>query len=232
MVFSLLFIVVWLITWSLNINVTLIAQTHPVTLVMMISLAVIITGILVQRQTAKEKNTLEFEQKYKHNQNLTEKFYYVIELCHDKNLEQIAQDKTAKEYNAIVEILNEWERTANAIKHDLYDEPMLYQIYGSTVIHLWVRLQPFIQFRQKDNVRLYLNFSALASRWQIRRAKEDVVKQPEQLASSIKALHQASLALTKAQEQKLDIDVNQNIKVDSQIKRLEAAHKVFSKKIL
>jgi len=77
-----------------------------------------------------------------------------------------------KEYERVIEILNAWERVAVALKHDVYDEEMLYDIYGTFLLLLCSTVSPFIKQRQSSNHRVYANLSWLYLRWRIRRQKE------------------------------------------------------------
>lgn len=70
-------------------------------------------------------------------------------------------------------IFNEWERCANAVNNDLYDEQYLYKVYGSTLIFLDVHFEPYMEECRKRNPRFYRNMKCLALKWRVRRAYED-----------------------------------------------------------
>ncbi len=69
----------------------------------------------------------------------------------------------------IRELLNTWERAAIAIRQNVYDERLLYNAYGTSVIWIWKQTRPYIRQRQAANPRLYVNFDWLAITWLIRR---------------------------------------------------------------
>jgi hypothetical protein len=209
--------------------VTASINKNPVIVVLVMSFVAVIVGIVIQKQTSREKNTLDFEEKYKHDKDIIRCFNVAIDVCSSKTgseIKALAADTKDSNYQSISALLNEWERAANAIHHNLYDEPMLYKVHGSLVIYLWTRLQPFIETRQRVNPRFFANFTRLAVKWQIRRAKEDTYKQTLQMAQHLNELHQASSHLINAQKSN-DDGVNGRIAIHKSIENLERHHKKY-----
>ena len=137
-VVSFLFVVIFLIFHFNSIKLSKVIHQHPNSIILFVSICAVITGILMQRQTAIEKNTLDFEEKYKHDEDIVENVKLTIKACQKKpeEIELIARHKgkvkgqvgenndaeNIKFYQAINSILNEWERAANAIEYNLYDD--------------------------------------------------------------------------------------------------------------
>ena len=92
-------------------------------------------------------------------------------------LDKLPQNDQASELkklrHAVNTILNEWERAANAVFSNIYDEGYLYRAHGTSIIKLYTYLRNYTESRQKVVPRYYINFSRLAFRWSIRRCIED-----------------------------------------------------------
>ena len=176
-----------------------ILRNHPTvistTLAAIVAFFVAVIGIKKQRQTSKEKNSLDFEASYKNNKDIRDAWttIWIVKELEPDHLIRLVWDRKAPYRKDIVLILNEWERASNAIFHDLYDENLLYKAYGTTVIKLFQGVAPFIQECQRTNPRVFVSFTKLAVRWQIRRAIEDEHDISEQLSLSLKELHTASV---------------------------------------
>ena len=170
---------------------------HPTAIVGAVALIVASIGILKQRQTSKEKNSLDFEASYKNNADIREAWYTLrIALEQpDGYLLKVAKDKNNKYRKPIILILNEWERAANAIYHELYDEEFLYRAYGSIVIKLFIDTLPFIAHFQLNNPRVFISFTKLAVRWQLKRSDENDFRVLNNLTVSLRDLHSASINL-------------------------------------
>tara|TARA_Y100000782_G_C10178940_1_gene263158 strand:+ start:2447 stop:3097 length:651 start_codon:yes stop_codon:yes gene_type:complete len=134
-----------------------------------------IAGMFYQRQTAKEKNTLDFQQKLKDDKDYLKHTVVLSQIIHSLERNKILLELSKPENSSdprgisIRYVLNTWEQAANAIKHKLYDESFLYSSHKSSVIDLSLYLRTFIRERQKKNVSLYSDFSLLALKWTIKR---------------------------------------------------------------
>jgi len=170
---------------------------HPTAIVGAIALIVATIGILKQRQTSKEKNSLDFEASYKNNKDIREAWDTLRTILQQppNYLLEIAKDRDNKHRKSIILILNEWERAANAIYHGLYDEEFLYKAYGSTVITLFTNTLPFISYFQQKNPRTFISFTKLAVRWQLKRSNENDFNVLKKLKVSLRDLHSASVNL-------------------------------------
>lgn len=73
-------------------------------------------------------------------------------------------------YEAIQYILNTLELSANAVRYGIYDEEIMYSIYGSQVIAIYEVCFGYIKRRQINGQRLFMNIEWLAMKWTIQRA--------------------------------------------------------------
>ncbi|MFL1906554.1 DUF4760 domain-containing protein [Plesiomonas shigelloides] len=150
-----------------------------------------ILSIKTQRQTSREKNSLDFEAAYKRNDQVNEAWAKVLEIYKNRlttpvehwGRPDLSQTDEAK---ALKTIFNEWERCANAIHHKIYDEKYLYKVYGSTLIFLDVQFDPYIQECRKKNPRFYRNMKLLALNWRVRRAYDDADNKDKNYAKLLK----------------------------------------------
>lgn len=223
-VFLILSVLVCLIYFSLDIEIANVVSQHPNSIILFVSINAVITGIVIQKRTSIEKNTLDFEEKYKHDETILKNFKLTIEACNkaDEELEKIAKKqwegnkRHEKLYEAINSTLNEWERAANAINHNLYDEKMLYGVYASAVIHLWKNLLPFIIVRQAQQPRYYINFTCLAMRWNNERIKQDDSRDTEELEKTLNESRQLTVQLNDLVLKRAEIEkITHRTKVDS-----------------
>lgn len=163
---------------------------HPTAIVGAFAIVVAVLGIFSQRKTSKEKNSLEFQADYLENKDIQEAWLKLREVKENKDpdkFEKLAKQKGTEERKAVLLVLNEWERAANAIHHGLYDANFLYQAHGTTVITLYKDLLPFIKVFQKNNARYFIGFTKLAVRWQHKRALEK--KKGIELTNSVNQLN-------------------------------------------
>lgn len=148
-----------------------------------IAMIMAIRTVSEHRQIAREKNSLEFEQKYQesdrvhqHKDILRRNFEKLSSLkikeITNKNREDL-NEQEIEFLDAAGYILNEWERAANAINHNIFDEHLLYKAHASTVLTLYKNLSDYIHIRQQENSRFYINYVMLVTKWQIRRGKEE-----------------------------------------------------------
>lgn len=144
-----------------------------------IAAAIAIISIRKQRQTSKEKNSLDFESSYKRSDKVEDAWQMLLNVLKVRKiipLEMWGRDEVrqSKEARALMTVFNEWERCANAIKNGLYDEDFLYSVFGSTVIFLAKEFEPYLAARRTINIKFYGNFCWLAEKWMIRRAREQM----------------------------------------------------------
>lgn len=144
-------------------------------------------------QSAKIKNSLDFESIYKHNSKVVESSLEIKKILKHRLESPIAEhglEENAHTAEAIhiSTILNEWERCANGVYHKVYDDSFLYGTYGSTVIFLYTNLQPYIENRQKHNPRVFTKFCWLALKWRIRRDRDDANKTDATLKAALALL--------------------------------------------
>lgn len=131
-------------------------------------------NVYFQRRTAKDSNSLHFQQALSSDTTYLSQTKLIIAAI--KNKQNIAIADYAKSpYNedakaeAIRFTLNVWERAANAMQHGIYDEEYLYHAHKSMVLYLGVHLREYIQARQVENISYYSNLNWLILKWAIRR---------------------------------------------------------------
>nr|WP_257606217.1 DUF4760 domain-containing protein [Ferrimonas balearica] len=127
-----------------------------------------------QRQTARESNSLNFQQTLQQDAEYHKNLSIIIEAIHNRHkvpLESFALEEfgQSKEATAIRYVLNTWERASLAMVHKVYDEAYLYGAHKSMVLHFGVVLRSYIRKTQEKNVSLYCHFNWLVLRWTIRR---------------------------------------------------------------
>ncbi|WP_397453904.1 DUF4760 domain-containing protein [Pseudomonas sp. NA-150] len=83
-------------------------------------------------------------------------------------------------------MLNSWERVAVAVKHDVYDEEMLFNTYASFLITIWNVLSPYIKEKQKKNPKWFIEVQWLAIRWKIRKDDALTKRQIKDLKLALK----------------------------------------------
>jgi len=131
-----------------------------------------------QRQSAREKNSLDFESAYKRNKDIEDAWMAILAIHKDRILFPI-ENYGKREYGntenakSLRTIFNEWERCANAVHSRIYDDLYLYRAHGSTLIFLDVHFGPYMDECRERNPRIYANLKKLALQWRIRRAYED-----------------------------------------------------------
>lgn len=159
------------------------------------TLAPVTIGVIValrslksQQHLTRAKHTLDFDVRFKTD--------------HVKDLlaaRLILQDKTDAElkimgaahksddpgFKALVSTLNVWEHVGIGLRNQVYDEHLLKEAYGSTVIWLWIYSVAFIRERQRHNPRVFVNFDWLALRWL------ETLPMPSQDLARLKAAEEA-----------------------------------------
>lgn len=111
-------------------------------------------NVFYQRRTARESNSLSFQQSLSDNENYIKNIAVIVEAIRNRSetpLQEYAKSiKTdSKEAKAIRYVLNTWERAANAMRHRIYDEQYLYEAHKSMVLYFGVYLRAFIKEKQK-----------------------------------------------------------------------------------
>lgn len=156
-----------------------IISKHPTFLVVLISAVIAFFSYSSQRFLAKAKNTIDFQVNF-HNSSAISKHVFFIRDCMSvftaDDLKKIALDdysnfdksnlkKAKKLGKSATELLNTLERLAVAVKHDVYDDQMLYNNYKSFFLKIYDFLSPWVIENQKQNPRWYCEFSNLMHQW-------------------------------------------------------------------
>lgn len=129
--------------------------------------------VFYNRRTAREKNSLEFQESLQLNSeyktNLT-KTVKAIKNRFEMPLNILATEEHlgSESSRAIQYVLNTWERAANAMHHNIYDEKYLYGTYKSKILYFGVHLREYVKESQNDNPAFFQNYSQLVLLWAIR----------------------------------------------------------------
>ncbi|TLX52055.1 hypothetical protein CWC31_02585 [Pseudoalteromonas ruthenica] len=197
--FVLWFTIILVTAWSVWANTCLspkLLSAGAILLSASLALSAAVIGLYYQRQTAKEKNTLEFQQKLKedklYNKYLTDVSSIINADDKTEQLLTLADQKYVNDPRAIAirYVLNTWEQAANAIRHNLYDENFLYSSHKSCVIKLSIELRKFIRERQKANILLYSSFNWLSIKWSLKRNSFEFKKTKKDLRTVFKLLNE------------------------------------------
>jgi glycine cleavage system regulatory protein len=129
--------------------------------------------VVYNRLTAREKNSLEFQESLQLNTEYKKHLITAVRAIEDRftiPLEVLTTEeyKRSESTKAIQYVLNTWERAANAMHHGIYDEVYLYGTYKSKILYFGIHLRDFVKERQKDNPAFYQNYSHLVLLWAIR----------------------------------------------------------------
>lgn len=140
--------------------------------------AIAIIGIVKQRQTARSKNTIDFEAALEDSNSYNSSYAKVQKIVAKKDnypvMKWAGEDKVNSDNAiAIKTVLNYWERASNGVRKDVYDSDFLYDIYGTHVLNLHEYLLPFIEeVREKRQSKAFENFLALTENWLVKRQSE------------------------------------------------------------
>jgi len=80
-----------------------------------------------------------------------------------KDHDEISEKKDVR--NAVTTVLNAMESCANAIRYDIYDEVLIYNIYGAQLAEIYEMSYQYIRERQYKLKSLYVNAEWLAVKW-------------------------------------------------------------------
>ena len=152
----------------------------------MLALSAAVVNISYTRRTARESNSLHFQQQLLNNKNYEENVYVVLTAINNRNTFPLCnfakpEHALSSEAIAIRYVLNSWEQAANAIRHNIYDEIYLYKSYKSMVLHIGLLLRGYIDEKQKTNISFFENFNWLVLHWTIRRDSFEEAETKRQL---------------------------------------------------
>lgn len=145
---------------------------NPTFPIVLISALIAFQAFRTTRHLSRSKNAIDFESAYHQSVKLAAAMAKLLEWAKHADAKDTAALAAADKQEMvghIRELLNTWERAAIAIKQNVYDDGLLYNAYGTSVIWIWKQTVPYMRRRQADNPRLYVNFDWLAIMWQIRR---------------------------------------------------------------
>ncbi|HHA2808363.1 TPA: DUF4760 domain-containing protein [Stenotrophomonas maltophilia] len=146
-------------------------KTAPTIPVILLGVYVAYRSLRSQRHLTRAKHTLDFDKEFKekHKSTLIDA-RDVFARYTDEGLEgvgdkgRLSKDDTDP-FTVVVNALNVWESVAIALKHDVYDEDLLFDAYATSVVWLYKNALPFVKARQKHSPKLFQNFVRLGIRW-------------------------------------------------------------------
>jgi hypothetical protein len=175
-------IIMIILTVSTLIGIHFVLSVHtdnkPAAAIMLSSLLAIVGAsfnIYFQRKSNKESNALSFQLNLSTDTSYKNSFSTVIAAIENRAdisiLSYVNPESDIEKANAaaISEVLNTWERAANAMRHGVYDESYLYNSHKSTVLHLGVYLREYIRARQLHNISYFSNLNWLIIKWSVKR---------------------------------------------------------------
>lgn len=144
------------------INFILINPTIPV---IVGSVGIAYANFKTQRHLTRSKNAIDFESEY-HGEIYEKVIVEAREYLKYHTADELIAlaNETSTSIRHVPEILNIWERAAIAVRHDVYDEHVLFEAYASTFLWFWVRSRPYILEVQKRNEKAYVKIDWLATR--------------------------------------------------------------------
>ncbi|GEA06420.1 hypothetical protein KUL42_11810 [Alteromonas sp. KUL42] len=162
------------------------------------SLALIaaLMNITFTRKTARESNSLDFQKSLQSDVHYNEHVRKSAAAAKSrKDMRELAKVENRFDEDAISirYVLNTWERAANAMRHNLYDELYLFEAHKSMVIAFGIDFREFIDECQKRQPSFYENFSWLALNWTIRRDSFQEANRKKQLKKIFKMLNKVAL---------------------------------------
>ncbi|KIG04888.1 hypothetical protein BurMR1_3699 [Burkholderia sp. MR1] len=152
---------------------------HNITAVVaLVSAVIAFSAVLINAHLTRSKNAIDFWSAYHASAQQKESTKAMVEWVHGKPTPEqtralgVLPFKDPILSTHIREILSTWERVSIAIRKKVYDEDLLFDAYGSSIVDLWINFRPFIEERRKANDRLYVHFLWLVKRWQVRIAND------------------------------------------------------------
>ncbi len=152
-------------------------KENPLLFPATLAVFVAVIGIFKQRQTARDKNSIDFESSLELSGDYEESwevFHVAAANRLDAPLEAFADIEKygTREDKAIRYILNWWERGANGIERKIYDDSYLYDSYKTHVLTIQTLLSPYIKVVQQRAPSAYEKFNKMALKWRQRRDAE------------------------------------------------------------
>ncbi|QHC08069.1 DUF4760 domain-containing protein [Aeromonas veronii] len=148
---------------------------NPTVVPVTLGLVVAVVGVLAQRRTAREVNALKFQSDRNQNKEYERHNTIAIAFVKTATPEKIAglagNESESEEAAALMYVLNEWERCANAIHYKVYDEKFLYVSSASGFLAIVRRLRPYIdQVRTLEGKStIYDGLLKLDKKWRVRK---------------------------------------------------------------
>lgn len=160
-----------------------------------------------QKELHREKMSLDFQSFYqndkeilKHRDNLNFLFRHYSNI--QDNIDEIKIDNDF--FKSMIFVLNTWERCAHSVRKGVFSEQFLYDIYGSSLISIYDKLEKFIVKRRMSNELAFDNVLWLAFRWKLRRKLEMYDENLILVKSRVSYIYDFSSLLTRQRKDTLN----------------------------
>jgi len=153
-----------------------VAAIAPITIPL--AALVALYGIKVQKKEKRLEKSLSFSQGLSENKQFQDSLKTLAILLdnrlHKPLSEYAIKDMSTKEANAIRSVLNELERMAAGVRHNIYDEEFLYNTLSSMVLNIHDYLRSYVVEVKKRNQSAYINLEYLCLQWKIKKYSDRV----------------------------------------------------------
>jgi hypothetical protein len=123
-------------------------------------------GVSLARKTAREQNTISFIKDYNDNAR-TDKAYPFLRKIRDEGLSApYFEGKENEDRKVFLALMNRLEALAIGVKHNIYDERIIREMFGYEVREIYKISEPIIaHIREKEGPSIvFCEFEALAKR--------------------------------------------------------------------
>lgn len=143
-------------------------ERNPTIPLVLVGTLVAYFSLRSQQHLTRAKHTLDFDKSFKENQKKDD-WGRAIGLLREKSWSELqAIGKLPipdEDFKALGTALNVWEGVAIGIRNKVYNEKMLSDAFGTSVVWLYNQALPYLIERRNSNPRLYENFRWLGLRW-------------------------------------------------------------------
>lgn len=161
----------------------------------LIAALVAIVTVRKARQTARDKNSIDFETTYKKSQEIRNAWTHYksqIKKMSKQDISNLFNNPDSQGFKACIVLLNEWERAGNGVYSRLYDGRFLYGVYGSAIVQLHEDLSPFIEEARKEKSKAFIQFTRMYCDWRMRQERECNKSYHQKLSEVVKKVEFAS----------------------------------------
>lgn len=132
-----------------------------------------------QKRLTRAKHSIDLQNNYMSSERILTGMYRLAEMAKTMPSDEMArlseidaskcQDEKDREcLSDLRTVLNALERMSIGVRHDVYNEELLFKSYATFVVSTWISYFPYIQAKRASNGRYYENFAWLVLRWRTR----------------------------------------------------------------